>query len=38
MKFKILAGSLTAHPNNDGTHLDNYILKLRGMQAEALGV
>ena len=25
MKYKILAGSLTAHPNNDGTHLNNYI-------------
>jgi len=25
MKYKILAGSLTAHPNNDGTHLDNYL-------------
>lgn len=25
MKYKILAGSLTAHPNNHGTHLDNYI-------------
>jgi len=25
MKYKILAGSLTAHPNNYGTHLDNYI-------------
>lgn len=25
MKYKILAGSLTAHPNNYGTHLENYI-------------
>ena len=25
MKYKILAGSLTAHPNTAGTHLDNYV-------------
>lgn len=25
MKYKILAGRLTAHPNNYGTHLDNYV-------------
>lgn len=25
MKYKILAGRLTAHPNNHGTHLDNYV-------------
>jgi len=29
MKYKILAGSLTAHPNTDGTHLDNYIKNKR---------
>ena len=25
MKYKILAGSLTAHPNNYGSHLESYI-------------
>lgn len=27
MEYKVISGNLTAHTNNDGTHLVNYINK-----------